>query len=228
MLASITKIDLPPCIGLFLPAFSIYALDVAGTHACQLLYHCDACAKYSKSKNVFIRNRNDGNGESFLKKRLSERLIFTRFCASGRRPASIGAGSELHSSRTCETWRAIPDSVNCHFSLWNRCASSRSVYLSPKDEIKLLRSEGSERLVFEERCSDFAFHTLSVVINTNKNFTATDCPRPVPDWSASHLRLPGLWFLRFHFPESPDILVFLPAYVLRSQNLPLQFVLFST
>ena len=118
MLASITKIDLPPCIGLFLPAFSIYALDVAGTHACQLLYHCDACAKYSKSKNVFIRNRNDGNGESFLKKRLSERLIFTRFCASGRRPASIGAGSE-------------------------------------RDET--LRSEGSERLVFEERFSVFVF-----------------------------------------------------------------------
>ena len=38
--------------------------------------------------------------------------------------------------------------------------------------IKLLRSEGSERLVFEERCSDFAFHTLSVAMNTNKNLGA--------------------------------------------------------
>ena len=117
-----------------------------------------------------LHNVNGKIGASFLNKRLSERPIFAEFCASGRRPASIGAGSELYSSRACETWRAIPDSVNCHFSLWNRCASSRSVYLSPKDEIKLLRIEGSERLVFEERCSDFAFHTLSVVINTNKNF----------------------------------------------------------
>lgn len=119
-----------------------------------------------------LHNVNGKIGASFLNKRLSERPIFAEFCARGRRPASIGAGSELHSSRTCETWRAIPDSVNCHFSLWNRCASSRSIYLSPKAEIKLLRSEGSERLVFEERCSDFAVHTLSVAMNTNKNLGA--------------------------------------------------------
>ena len=31
----------------------------AGTHAYQLLYHCDACAKYPKHNNVLIRNRND-------------------------------------------------------------------------------------------------------------------------------------------------------------------------
>ena len=34
------------------------------------------------------------NGEIYLNERLSERLSFTRFCASGRRPASIGVENE--------------------------------------------------------------------------------------------------------------------------------------
>lgn len=41
-----------------------------------------------------IHNVNGKIGASFLNKRLSERPIFAEFCARGRRPASIGAGSE--------------------------------------------------------------------------------------------------------------------------------------
>ena len=37
---------------------------------------------------------NEEIGETFLNERFSERLIFTRFCANGNRPASIGGGSE--------------------------------------------------------------------------------------------------------------------------------------
>ena len=37
---------------------------------------------------------NEEIGETFLNKRFSERLIFTRFCANGNRPAFIGGGSE--------------------------------------------------------------------------------------------------------------------------------------
>ena len=41
-----------------------------------------------------LHNVNGKIGASFLNKRLSERPIFAEFCARGRRPASIGAGSE--------------------------------------------------------------------------------------------------------------------------------------
>ena len=37
---------------------------------------------------------NEEIGETFLNKRLSERLIFTRFCASGNRPAFIEGENE--------------------------------------------------------------------------------------------------------------------------------------
>ena len=37
---------------------------------------------------------NEEIGETFLNKRFSERLIFTRFCANGNRPAFIRGGSE--------------------------------------------------------------------------------------------------------------------------------------
>ena len=77
MLASITEISLPPCIGVLFPTCSTYTTAPRATYIL-----------------TDFHNVNRENEESCQEKRFSEQLIFTRFCANGNRPAFIGGGSE--------------------------------------------------------------------------------------------------------------------------------------
>ena len=97
MLASITEIRLPPCLGVF-PIFVPFTrrhrvprMHTSWWHNIRYV----ACADLHRVKNGWLfHSVNRENEKSCQEKRFSERLIFTRFCANGKRPAFIGVGSE--------------------------------------------------------------------------------------------------------------------------------------
>ncbi len=113
MLAPMTKINLPPCLGVFISPCSIYTMPIYMPHrhigsSNQYVLYCThklrsmpltirefsqaICQRYLN--NSIFHRVNRENEESCQDQRFSERLSFTRFCANGNRPAFIGGGSE--------------------------------------------------------------------------------------------------------------------------------------
>ena len=79
MLASITEIDLPPCIGLFLSAFSIYALVPETTRAYQLFYHCVARANKQYITRSVERSDSEMNVSTYVDQNHAPSLTCVRF-----------------------------------------------------------------------------------------------------------------------------------------------------